>query len=64
MTEKLKACPFCGGKAVLESDPSWGKATYYIYCSECGVETLQFKTKKEVRTVWNRRANNAEMSNY
>ena len=58
MTEKLKPCPFCGGEAFWAADTSWEKITYSIYCSECGIETLQFKTKKAVRSAWNRRIDN------
>ena len=57
MTEKLKPCPFCGGEATWAADTSWGKITYSIYCSECDIETRQFKTKEEVRSAWNRRVN-------
>ena len=36
--EKLKPCPFCGGKAKLQ-EPSSGNGQAYVYC-DCGVEAV------------------------
>ena len=38
MSGKLKPCPFCGGKAVLE-DLDFEDKEYYVVCEKCGVET-------------------------
>lgn len=62
--DKLKPCPFCGGKAVLEHEyatPGYS----YIRCKECGVKGLTFIMKferssdQEAIEAWNRRADNA-----
>ena len=52
---KLKRCPFCGGKAVLVED----KKRYYKYhvvCYQCGTRTI----KEHISTIaidrWNMRA--------
>ena len=47
MTEELKPCPFCGGKAILKKgfSKTQGKFTNQrlIQCSECGCRTVLFK---------------------
>ena len=47
--EELKACPFCGGRAIL--------GMFTIWCENCAVETQQNtdKTKKEIIKAWNTR---------
>ena len=63
--EKLKACPFCGGKAVFErfNNP---KNWYAVRCTVCGCQTDGFRINHDDATdaqnksanaaVWNRRA--------
>ena len=63
---KLKSCPFCGGKAKLESCFSDDKND--LYCvdhksKKCpigneyykGMETGYYKTKRGAINAWNRR---------
>ena len=50
MEDRLKPCPFCGGKARLSIDEvSW------IYCEECCAETDCFDRKEEAIEAWNTR---------
>lgn len=51
--DKLKPCPFCGGKALL-----WGFIGYVVKCTLCGVETIIYETEEEATEAWNRRADN------
>ncbi len=65
MSKKLKPCPFCGGKAVLES---WGDnpksdrhwiACYSLSCKRRfngGLETGFYKSPKSAIKAWNKRA--------
>lgn len=55
MSEKLAACPFCGGKAeiVQSHNP-------YVICSVCHASTPMFSWKADAVAAWNRRAENAE----
>ena len=52
MTEELKPCPFCGGKAVVERvHPVFMlkkfKDLYFAAgCPKCGASTAMFRTKK------------------
>lgn len=50
--DKLKPCPFCGGKAKVQRYPH----NYSVYCTKCGARTILFKpTEKEAFEAWNRR---------
>lgn len=69
--DKLKPCPFCGGKAkVMVCDCS---GTYYtdigteiyrgrgmtnclVMCTKCRVRTQAYLTRRGVFNAWNRRA--------
>lgn len=57
---KLKPCPFCGGKpfAYPSGSPSNGNFKEVI-CVRCGCRTDRFRDEKAVE-VWNRRADNGE----
>ena len=58
MIEKLKPCPFCGGKAQYY-DYYEGIHFYGIQCTKCiKVVVDRCFTKKEAREIWNRRVNN------
>lgn len=54
MSEKLKPCPFCGGKGKVWT----GQFGHYFYgeCENCGVETAKYDTKAEAIIAWNTRA--------
>ena len=70
MKDKLKPCPFCGGKAgttTTKTLVSMGntdgfrmatgyKMTYGASCENCGIEMQGYPTKKERNKAWNRRA--------
>ena len=54
MTENLKRCPFCGGKAKLtdltKAPESW------VECTECGARTRFFSNSEEdAVSAWNAR---------
>lgn len=53
--DKLKPCPFCGGKALL-----WDICNV-VKCTLCGVETITYETEEEAIEVWNRRTDNGEV---
>lgn len=52
MTEKLKACPFCGRK------PKFAKsgAESWVFCPNCGATQDSCETNKESVDNWNARA--------
>lgn len=37
--KKIKKCPFCGGKAVLEHGEMFGHKTAFVYCISCHAKT-------------------------
>ena len=49
--KKLKQCPFCNGKAEIESMLSG----FYASCKECYTESRVFDTEAEVVEAWNKR---------
>lgn len=51
MSEELKACPHCGGKAAV-----YGVDSYYVACCRCEAQTARYKTAQEAIVNWNRRA--------
>ena len=74
MNEKLKPCPFCGGKANVWLDDFNNK--YLVMCGECGVMmgisleigveiingwTAEIESAELAIENWNRRAENAEV---
>ena len=55
MTEDLKPCPFCGGKAILGIDENDRKRPYFVYCDKCNNSTAFYKSKRKAVEAWNRR---------
>lgn len=54
MTEELKPCPFCGGKAsVWKEDAVWFDITW-IGCEECGVQLRKYADNRGIKK-WNKR---------
>lgn len=53
MSNELKQCPFCGGKAVLCENTDYA----YVYCKECGSQTDESHgTAGAAVATWNTRA--------
>ena len=66
MTEKLKPCPFCGGKAVIVTDNHECTSEIYVQCNECFCRTDTYanignradeECIKYAVEDWNRRTN-------
>lgn len=62
MSEELKACPFCGGKAELLTMRSKGVEVYGVFCRADLDQEYQhghfidnYGTKAEAIAAWNRR---------
>ena len=55
--EELKKCPFCGGEGILKVNHGFNKevVSAFVYCGECGVNTLSYALEKTAKEVWNRR---------
>lgn len=64
--DKLKPCPFCGGKAVMISEPITHDR-FLVACKnrgdmcKCEPCTNWFATREEAAETWNRRANDASV---
>lgn len=56
---KLKPCPFCGGKAMIDSDYIF-KNSWKVFCRNCGCGTGIYdgKTPQRAAEAWNRRVDN------
>jgi Lar family restriction alleviation protein len=53
--QKLRECPFCGGKAKIQGR-GYLTEDYRVYCTSCGCSTKQWtQTKEEAIAAWNRR---------
>lgn len=48
---KLKLCPFCGGRPLMEKDP----LAYWITCWDCGMGSFGSTSKAHVVEAWNKR---------
>lgn len=61
--DKLKPCPFCGGKAELEN--SMRENCSRIKCTKCRVKTeafiksFKYSSDQLAAEAWNRRVNDA-----
>lgn len=64
--EKIKPCPFCGGKAILKKIPNTDLTPYYVRCNskECPmyVATCNRDTPEEAIAIWNRREGGQEQN--
>lgn len=59
MNDKLKPCPFCGGKAILSGSHTVADETFelrFVFCESCCTETRLYSTKQKAIDAWNRRA--------
>jgi Lar family restriction alleviation protein len=61
--DKLLSCPFCGGKAFVDTHKFWDVEakdftvkTYGVRCYECQAGTMQyFRTEEDAIKQWNTR---------
>jgi len=58
MKDKLKPCPFCGGKAVYEfyADEDMDFEWHYVICTNCSIKTQEKKIGRDAIKAWNRRS--------
>lgn len=74
--ERLKPCPFCGGKAhihnVSESDGHCRYEMVCVTCEDCGAQSIHkvsdgyyelYCTDEEIAEIWNRRVIEEEAKN-
>lgn len=55
MSEELKPCPFCGGKAIYRE---FRGKTLKVYCVKCKCGVIRTgKSKDNAIMLWNRRTN-------
>lgn len=52
---KLKPCPFCGGKATFYTESSYPDEWTGILCSKCGFKTNAVWSIDEEIKKWNKR---------
>ena len=55
MTDKLKPCPFCGGKAEICTKLDEGYRYFWVRCVHCCAYTLHVSTPETAAKRWNRR---------
>ena len=56
--KRLKKCPHCGGRAVLNKIPIFPEATDYLYevhCHECECGTNYKAKEQQAINSWNQR---------
>ncbi len=59
---KLKPCPFCGGKGVLNNEEN--RIVSFVKCVQCGAESglvrvsAEYCADDKAIEAWNRRAEN------
>lgn len=51
---KLKPCPFCGGKAIIEKS-NVEYPNYFARCTTCRVQTMWYADKEKLVAAWNNR---------
>jgi Lar family restriction alleviation protein len=54
MTDDLKPCPFCGGKAQFMASVI-ATGDYYVTCTNCDATTAYARTQAGAVRAWNRR---------
>ena len=53
--EKPLPCPFCGGKAEIDSTIHQGSYYYFVKCKNCHMSSISCLMKDEAIAAWNRR---------
>ena len=61
MSERLKACPFCGAHDPTVGEPAGDDPGYewlgvHVHCEGCPANIYGFPTLDEAIAAWNRRA--------
>lgn len=51
MTDELKPCPFCGGKAEITKN----EMRVWVHCTKCHSDTYLYQIQKEAVAAWNAR---------
>lgn len=54
----LKRCPFCGGKATIESLGGYISVFHFAKCECCGVKTQEYSNEELAAKKWNTRQEN------
>ena len=55
MSEELKLCPFCGGKALVCETEVDGERVFMVACDNCGISTAASSNEADVIDAWNKR---------
>lgn len=53
----LRECPFCGGKASMQTIGTKHFGNYWVHCQKCNVATDVVSTEQAAADRWNRRHN-------
>ena len=62
--DRLKPCPFCGGKDSGMLTTSYDGYWFAVFCENCMAQTRKCRQEKDAIEAWNRRADNdLELSN-
>lgn len=59
-TQKLKPCPFCGGKAEASEVRAGDFNCSVVTCSECWAQSPHQVWRQDAIAAWNRRAPQCE----
>ena len=68
LAERLKPCPFCGGKAsIRQTTPLTGGTSretgyggYFVMCDWCMTSSNNYSTEQAAAEHWNRRTHEGE----
>lgn len=63
MTEKIKPCPCCNGKATTYkwiASVVYNEYSYEVQCTQCGLTTQSYVSLEDAIKAWNRRAGNED----
>lgn len=56
MSEELKPCPFCNGKAQVETLAKTSGGEAFVYCLQCDIWGPMFSQSSEAIQHWNTRS--------